>query len=377
MRTIRREIWCCSEIDCSSSPPIWNRSSGPATARSPGTAPVYTTPSDAPFTDPEELTVVEDTIFYLASDDVHGRELWRSDGTAGGAALVKDITEADCLPDYPDERHGSLAEHGGRLYLGAFRCVEGLELWVSDGTSDGTQPVADVVPGREGSRPDGLASVEGRLVYVASTADTGRELWISDGTSEGTFLVRDIHPGEGDSLPDRFFGVDGSIFFSADDGRYGRELWVLDLPLPLFTVSTSLEPEGAGRVTSDPAGLNCPPECEATFARGTVVALEPVAEPGWRFVDWSGDAACAAGVFDLRADLECSARFVACDATERIELAGETIDEAREVLTCGEIVLGPALEIGPAGALTLRAGLVRFVEEVSLATGASLAVEIW
>ena len=32
------------------------------------------------------------TLFFTADDGIHGRELWKTDGTAAGTVLVKDIT---------------------------------------------------------------------------------------------------------------------------------------------------------------------------------------------------------------------------------------------------------------------------------------------
>ncbi|BBH39037.1 hypothetical protein myaer102_15570 [Microcystis viridis NIES-102] len=40
---------------------------------------------------PYDLTAVGNTLFFAASDGVNGRELWKSDGTAAGTVLVKDI----------------------------------------------------------------------------------------------------------------------------------------------------------------------------------------------------------------------------------------------------------------------------------------------
>src|SRR5262245_41581916 len=44
---------------------------------------------------PGQITAVGATIFFAASDSDHGRELWKTDGTAGGATLVKDIRPGD------------------------------------------------------------------------------------------------------------------------------------------------------------------------------------------------------------------------------------------------------------------------------------------
>lgn len=45
---------------------------------------------------------------------------------------------------------------------------------------------------------------------------------------------------------------------------------------------------GAGRVTSNPAGINCGADCSETYASGTVVTLTPIVGGGFKFYGWSG-----------------------------------------------------------------------------------------
>src|SRR5262245_15405351 len=40
---------------------------------------------------PSELAALGSTTYFIADDGFHGRELWKSDGTAAGTVLVKDI----------------------------------------------------------------------------------------------------------------------------------------------------------------------------------------------------------------------------------------------------------------------------------------------
>src|SRR5262245_6364701 len=44
---------------------------------------------------PGQIVEVGATVFFSARDDVHGRELWKTDGTAAGTAFVKDIRPGD------------------------------------------------------------------------------------------------------------------------------------------------------------------------------------------------------------------------------------------------------------------------------------------
>ena len=44
---------------------------------------------------PSLITSVGDTIYFKAYDGIHGTELWKSDGTAAGTLMVKDISPGD------------------------------------------------------------------------------------------------------------------------------------------------------------------------------------------------------------------------------------------------------------------------------------------
>lgn len=79
-------------------------------------------------------------------------------------------------------------------------------------------------------------------------------------------------------------------------------------------VSVALD--GDGRVSSQPAGLDCGATCEASFARGTSVVLE--AAPGERqyFAGWSGACSGNAPRCTLTADLSVSVTASFRPATE-------------------------------------------------------------
>ena len=96
---------------------------------------------------PGNLTNVNGTLFFTADDGTHRRELWKSDGTAAGTVLVKDIHTGarQLVPQQPDERRT------GRCSSPPTTARNGSELWKSDGTAAGTVLVKDINPGH-GSR---------------------------------------------------------------------------------------------------------------------------------------------------------------------------------------------------------------------------------
>jgi ELWxxDGT repeat protein len=139
---------------------------------------------------PADLTAVEDQLFFTAEDGVHGRELWVTDGTDDGTRMVKDISSG-----WEDTRFSELTAAGGLLYFVASDGQAGTELWRSDGTTAGTYRVRDIRPGDVGSEPRELTDYNALVVFTADDGQHGREVWLSDGTEEGTRLLQDIRQG--------------------------------------------------------------------------------------------------------------------------------------------------------------------------------------
>ncbi len=179
--------------------------------------------TEAIFTFPERMpgvwsgpAVVGEELFFLLDDgdwddgDSHV-ELWKSDGTAEGTALVT------ILPTAVGEggSHEAVGV-GGTFYFVYQELEHGIELWKSDGTAEGTGIVRDLVPGEEGSLPSRLWRVGDRLVFFAGYARTyGFALWSTDGTAEGTVLLEDgTNPCQGSTV------VDGQLYFLAHDALW-------------------------------------------------------------------------------------------------------------------------------------------------------------
>jgi len=88
---------------------------------------------------------------------------------------------------YPAE----VTDVGGTAYFAATNNGVGRELYKTDGTPGGTALVKDVNPGPEGSDPSSLINVNGTLFFIATFAYNDKQLWKSDGTAAGTVRVSD------------------------------------------------------------------------------------------------------------------------------------------------------------------------------------------
>ncbi len=169
-----------------------------------------------------ELTAVGNRVFFQGYTAAHGYELWVSDGTAEGTRLVRDIEQSPLGlgSSYPS----SIIGFQGRAYFSAFTSSTGVELWTSDGTAAGTRILKEQL-GAEHLYPTGL-TVFGDAFYFAGNDYTGTELWRSDGTEAGTVRLKSI-ADTGDSTPDNFAASTDYLYFTATDAA-GTELWKTD-----------------------------------------------------------------------------------------------------------------------------------------------------
>lgn len=175
---------------------------------------------------PTSLADVNGTLFLSAESGSTGVELWKSDGSVGGTVLVKDIRSGR------DSSPSRLTNIGGTLFFRANDGSTGVDLWKSDGTEAGTMLVADINFATSSSNPDFLTNLNGTVYFTATNGTpaqggNGIELWRSDGTNEGTVLVKDINLG-GNSAIDSITNVNGTLYFRANEGIFGLELWKSD-----------------------------------------------------------------------------------------------------------------------------------------------------
>lgn len=140
-----------------------------------------------------------------------------------GTMLVKDIN-----PGAGSSAPIRFTMIGSKLYFAATDGTNGIEPWISDGTTAGTKIIANINSGSADSDPRSFTQFNSAVYFQADESASGKELWRTDGTTGGTYLVRDIQSGTGDSSPSDFCEFNGYLYFSGDTATTGNELWRTD-----------------------------------------------------------------------------------------------------------------------------------------------------
>ncbi len=159
--------------------------------------------------------------YFRADDGIHGAELWVTDGTAQGTHLVVD-GYAGALGLEPS----GLTELNGRLLFVANRGQFGAEWWSTDGTAGGTSQVSGWQVMR--TDRDSLAVLGNKLLFRGLHPLYGNELFVTDGTAAGTGMVKDIRPGPSASPNGPMVVWNGAVWWNTSDGTSGSELWRTD-----------------------------------------------------------------------------------------------------------------------------------------------------
>lgn len=127
--------------------------------------------------------------FFTANSNAEGNELWKSDGTVAGTSRVTDINPG--LGDGVGKNDPSYFYTTAGLYFAANNGTQGIELWKTDGTAAGTTIVKDINPNASVTAGDGKSDsdpgldfiVNSRIMFMATDGDDANktDLFVVDG----------------------------------------------------------------------------------------------------------------------------------------------------------------------------------------------------
>jgi len=133
---------------------------------------------------PRMYAVLNNKLYLNVGEATTGTELWVTDGTTAGTNIVKNL-RADGGGVFYSGNPKGMTVYNSNLYFSASDDTHGEELFVTDGTEAGTLLVKDILVGTNGSLPRASIVYNGFLYF--STTNTN-ELWKTDGTT--TVLVK-------------------------------------------------------------------------------------------------------------------------------------------------------------------------------------------
>lgn len=192
---------------------------------------------------PSGFALLGSFLYFTAETPAAGRELWRTNGTPAGTTLVKDIMPGTGSSFNLDPNLSSTIFSNGSYLLFAANTAAGNELWKSDGSATGTVLLKDINTGNSGadsSNPDNFIVLNTIVLFTATDATHGNEIWKTDGSAAGTVLVKDINAGTASATEVEifpgffstfFFGFHifkNHAYFNANDGKSAGEIWVTD-----------------------------------------------------------------------------------------------------------------------------------------------------
>ncbi|WP_085766665.1 T9SS type A sorting domain-containing protein [Nonlabens spongiae] len=161
---------------------------------------------------PNGKIVFGQQVFFSADDGIHGNELWVTDGSTAGTQLFMEFVAG--IDDGINYRLNAKVALG-QLFFIAKDDVNNHALYVSDGTVAGTLRIA----GFNGVEPKFMDEISGQLILSTQTG-----LVKTDGTSSGTsqFSNKTL-------FGDRFIAHNNEIYFSSNvPANLGNELYKTD-----------------------------------------------------------------------------------------------------------------------------------------------------
>ena len=185
---------------------------------------------------PGIYTLCNNKVYFSAYAASSGTELWITNGTTGGTKLVKNINTAATASGVPfsnyQNRFATVLSND-KIVFNAYTRTTGYELWKSNGTAAGTTLVKDIIPGENSGYPELYASKNGKAYFMASDS-TGECIYMTDGTSAGTKKLGNTSS----YIYDIKVADNGTVFYSVYNNSY--ELWRTDSSGTNFRLRTNI-----------------------------------------------------------------------------------------------------------------------------------------
>ncbi len=165
-----------------------------------------------------DRVIFNNQIFYDRVSQSIGGQLWKTDGTASGTAMVKRLFEPE---DYFWVNIANYRIFNDKL-LFTTRTSSGFSLWVSDGSNAGTFILTNYE-----INISYMAELNGSLIFMTSNGEN-KMLWSTDGTIEGTKPFFDLQGHSWSSINLNNIVFNNEVYFTFENVDRVVELWKTD-----------------------------------------------------------------------------------------------------------------------------------------------------
>jgi ELWxxDGT repeat protein len=199
--------------------------------------------------DPIRFFPLNGKLFFFANDSIHGDEPWVTDGTVAGTALLKDINPGEVSSN---RRSGiglknDMEVMNSQLYFVADSGSSYAQLWKTDGTTEGTALVKHTCTfcnQNNGAISD--FSVIGNTMYFVSYSTTYK----TDGTTNGTVKV-ELSSNPDESIWPQSMISSGNYLYFFDSGisTFDLNFWKSDGTSIGTQMVYDFPPSGSGNIS--------------------------------------------------------------------------------------------------------------------------------
>jgi ELWxxDGT repeat protein len=224
---------------------------------------------------------------YFRANNGSGFSIWRTNGTPANTEPVAVVASYS--------NPAELTVLNNKIFFVADSSAAGRELWVYDDETGQTQLVYDIMPGADSSNPHELTVVGNALYYAADDGEHGYEVWQTNGAADMTVLAADLYAGKAPSYPSNLIAVNNRLFFIARDGpqkpnatppTYGLEVWMIYVDNDLIEVQLTGDVNTSGTGSSKASNMTCINDTILAFS-----GYEPNTGHELYLFDWRTDTA--------------------------------------------------------------------------------------
>ncbi len=170
-----------------------------------------------------EIFVKDGKAYFVGLEQSNSTyNFYETNGTAAGTTLLVQVRDNEATPYVAAPPQIGLVN--GKLIAAVTTVATGME--IAEVSASGKQVIKDINPGLNGSDPHMFYPFNGKLYFAANDGTNGMELWSTDGTANGTQLLKNAVEGTANGVTTKdLFSLNDEVYFSAHTTGSNDDIW--------------------------------------------------------------------------------------------------------------------------------------------------------